>query len=148
MAEPFFVAPQSIPAPLNVIGESVTVLAAGERTGSYEIFIQSGPEGVGPPPHTHPWDEAYFVLEGMLEVSANGVAQVLGPGGFVHVPAGCVHAYASKGGPARFLSVTSKPGAARFFGEMNRDVATLPPDIPTVLSVAARNHVSIAAPPP
>ncbi len=135
-----------LPRSLNVIGESVTVLASGAETGSYEIFLQSGPEGVGPPPHTHPWDEGYFVLEGTLRVVADGTPHDLGPGGFVHVPAGHIHSYAGVGGPARFVSVTSRPGAAHFFAEMDRTVA-MPPDIPTVLTVAARNHVAVLPPP-
>lgn len=147
MPEVFAVSPEVAPAPLKVIGESVTVLAGGERTGSYEIFIQSGPEGLGPPPHHHPWDEAYFVLAGNLEVSAGGRTLVLPPGGFVHVPAGCVHAYKARGGPVRFLSITSRAGAAHFFGEMDRDAPAFPPDIPAVLAVAARNQVTVAGGP-
>jgi hypothetical protein len=34
------------------------VLASAAQIGSYEIFFQAGPEGSGPSPHNHPWDEA------------------------------------------------------------------------------------------
>ena len=40
----------------------LTVLASGTQTGSYELFRQVGPEGSGPPPHTHPWDESFYVI--------------------------------------------------------------------------------------
>jgi hypothetical protein len=55
MPEAFVVTPATRPAPLNVVGEQITVLASGSQTGGYEIFRQAGPEGSGPPPHRHPW---------------------------------------------------------------------------------------------
>jgi hypothetical protein len=59
MPEAFVVTPATRPAPLNVVGEQITVLAPGSRTAGYEIFRQEGPEGSGPPPHCHPWDESF-----------------------------------------------------------------------------------------
>ena len=44
MPEAFVVTPATKPAPLNVVGEQITVLASGSRTGGYEIFRQAGPE--------------------------------------------------------------------------------------------------------
>jgi hypothetical protein len=39
--------------PLDVLGEAISVPASVEHTGSFDVFFQEGPEGVGPPPHTH-----------------------------------------------------------------------------------------------
>ena len=61
------VTPESYPQPLNVVGELVTVLASGDATAGYEIFLQEGPEGSGPPPHSHPWDESFFVTRGTVD---------------------------------------------------------------------------------
>ena len=58
--------PATMPAPLNVVGEQITVPAPGSRTGGYEIFRQAGPEGSGPPPHYHPWDESFYVVSGNI----------------------------------------------------------------------------------
>jgi quercetin dioxygenase-like cupin family protein len=146
MGEPIFVASQAAPAALNVIGERVIVLASGERTGSYEVFIQNGTEGIGPPLHCHPWDEAYFVLGGVLRVTIGTAARDLAAGDFMHIPAGSFHSYAAVGGPARFLTITSKPGAARFFADLDREVPTLPPDVPAMMAVAERHQVRV--PPP
>jgi hypothetical protein len=44
MPEAFVVTPATRPAPLNVVGEQITVLASGSQTGGYEIFRQAGPE--------------------------------------------------------------------------------------------------------
>jgi quercetin dioxygenase-like cupin family protein len=61
MPAPFIVTPVGAPRPLNVVGEKITVLASSAQTGGYEIFLQTGPEGSGPPPHSHPWDESFYV---------------------------------------------------------------------------------------
>jgi len=63
---PFVVAPNDYGDALDIVGEHVTVLASGEAAAGYEIFLQRGPEGSGPPPHTHPWDESFFVLKGEI----------------------------------------------------------------------------------
>lgn len=43
MPEPFVVTHANSPRPLNVVGEKVTVLASGDQTGGYEVFLQDGP---------------------------------------------------------------------------------------------------------
>ena len=131
----------------KVIGESIRTLADGSQTGSFEVFLQSGDEGIGPPPHSHPWDEAYFVLDGRLEVLCGTEAKVLPSGGFAFLPAGTVHCYKGVGGAARFVSITSKAGAARFFSELNSDAPEFPPILDKVVPIAIRNQVIPAAPP-
>jgi hypothetical protein len=54
MPAPFVLTPEDAPAPSKPVGESITVLASGAQTGSYEIFLQAGPENSGPPLHSHP----------------------------------------------------------------------------------------------
>jgi hypothetical protein len=41
MPEAFVVTPATRPAPLNVVGEQITVLASGSQTRGYEIFRQA-----------------------------------------------------------------------------------------------------------
>jgi mannose-6-phosphate isomerase-like protein (cupin superfamily) len=146
MSEPFFVTPEVAPSALNVVGEDVTVLARGERTGSYEVFLQSGGEGVGPPLHSHPWDEAYFRDRGRAARDDRHKVHDLAAGGFAHIPAGSYHNYAGVGGPARFVSITSQSGAARFFADLDREVPTVPPDLPALLAVAERHRVQVQPP--
>jgi quercetin dioxygenase-like cupin family protein len=64
-------------------GEDITVLASGARTNSSELFLQVGREGSGPPPHHHPWDEAFYVLRGEVTFGADGREATVGPGAFV-----------------------------------------------------------------
>src|SRR3954463_1494191 len=124
MPSPLIVSPDQTPAPLGVVGEEITVLATAAQTGSYEIFHQAGPDGSGPPPHSHPWDEAFYVTAGEV---AFGVGDdhdlVAGPGTLVHVPGGTVHWFRFGAGGGVMISVTSGAGASEFFTEVAREVS-------------------------
>ena len=52
--QPFIVSPDDYEPALNVIGTKVTVLASSAATQGYEITLQQGDEGMGPPLHSHP----------------------------------------------------------------------------------------------
>jgi quercetin dioxygenase-like cupin family protein len=132
--------------PLKVVGEHISVLADAERTGSYEIFLQSGPEGAGPPPHSHPWDEAYYVLDGELDVLLGDRTVVVRAGELVHVPAGMVHNFRMRTRSATFLSMSSRAGAAKFFQDFDREISD-PADIPKIVAVAGRHDVRLPPPP-
>jgi quercetin dioxygenase-like cupin family protein len=68
-------------ARLRVVGDVVRVLAASHDTGgAYEIFEMEGTEGNGPPPHSHPWTEAYVVVEGEADVFVDGERWPAGSG--------------------------------------------------------------------
>lgn len=145
-ASSFVVTPQEH-KPLKVVGETITVLAHADATGSYEIFLQSGPEGAGPPPHTHPWDEAYYVVSGKLEVLMGDRTVTLAAGELVFLPRGTVHNFRIAQDGTSFLSMNSGRGAARFFEELDREVGGAI-DLPKILAVAGRNEVAYAGPPP
>lgn len=76
---------------MNIVGEHVDVLASGEATGGYEIFRQRGPEGSGPPPHSHPWDESFYVIKGKIDFGIGPDSRTASPGALVHLPAGTEH---------------------------------------------------------
>ena len=42
-AKPFVVTPKDYTPTLDIVGEHVTVLASGEATEGYEVFLQRGP---------------------------------------------------------------------------------------------------------
>src|SRR5262249_54984668 len=91
LPKPLVVGPYE-PAPLKVVGEEITILAPGAVTGSYEIFHQAGPDGSGPPPHSHQWDEAFYVINGEVIFGVGHEPELAaGAGTFVHVPAGTTH---------------------------------------------------------
>jgi len=132
--------------PFHVVGEAITVLANVERTGSIEVFLQDGPEGAGPPPHVHPWDEAYYVLEGAIDVVTGDRTQTIGQGEFMFIPGGTPHTFRMKTARARFLSFTSSGNASKFFRDVDHEVGdTL--DVSKMIHIANRQSVEVVAPP-
>ena len=141
--KPFIVAPEDYAAALDVVGEHVTVLASGEATGAYEVFLQRGPEGSGPPPHTHPWDESFFVTRGEIAFGIGSESRTATPGTLVHLPAGSVHWFRFGRGGGEMLSITSRLGAARMFTDMAREVAPVDPDLEKLAEVGGRHGLRV-----
>src|SRR5262249_42149074 len=108
-AQPFVTTAADTPA-LEIVGEAITVLASGEATGGYEVFHQKGPEGSGPPPHCHPWDESFYVVSGRIDFGYGDESTTAKPGTFVHLPAGTVHWFRFGAGGGEMISMTSRLG--------------------------------------
>ena len=143
-AKPFVVAPQDYAPALNIVGEQVTVLASGEATEGYEIFHQRGPEGSGPPPHSHPWDESFFVIKGQIDFGMGGESTTASAGTLVHLPAGTVHWFRFGKGGGEMLSMTSRLGASKMFTDIAREVAPVNPDLGTLAEVGGRHGLKVA----
>src|ERR1700750_1951415 len=126
-----------------VLGESLRPLLTNDMGSSIEIFHTSGPAGGGPPPHQHPWEEIYVVLDGQLEVPVDGETHVLKRDGVAHVPAGSVHSYRNLTG-AHFLTIMSKGEAAKFFAQVANEVEMSPPDVPGVVRVGGEHGITFA----
>jgi len=142
-AKPFVVAPQDYAPALNLVGEHVTVLASGEATEGYEIFLQRGPEGSGPPPHSHPWDESFFVIKGEIAFGIGADSTTASAGTLVHLPAGTVHWFRF-GKDGEMLSMASRLGASKMFADLAREVAPVNPDIAKLAEVGARHGLKVA----
>ena len=142
---------------LWVTDELVTFKASGEDTGgAYSLADSMVPPQGGPPPHIHHReDEAFWVLEGELEVSVGESRFRVGAGSFVHLPKGVLHSYQNVGtAPARFLTLMVPAGLERFFEEIGKpgtDLSSQPPfeeeDIDRLLAVAPNYGVEIPPPP-
>lgn len=76
---------------LHLAGVDITPLVSADQAADYEFGVISGDNGHGPPPHSHPWDETYFVLGGEVVFGVGRDEQVFKPGDLVHVPAGERH---------------------------------------------------------
>ena len=142
-AAPFFVQKTDYAHSLNVVGEHITVLASGHQTGSYEIFIQEGPEGSGPIAHTHPWDESFFVLRGEVDFRLGdddaGTATV---GTLVHVPAGAKHWFRWRQGGGAMLSITSRTGASDMFTDIHAEIAPDQPNLERLMTICSRHGLA------
>ena len=143
-AVPFVVWPHNYAPPLNIVGEHVTVLASGEATDGYEIFLQQGPEGSGPPPHSHPWDESFYVIKGQIDFGIDAESTTAMPGTLVHLPAGTTHWFRFGPGGGEMVSMTSRLGASKMFTEIAREVAPVDPDLDKLAEVGARHGLKVA----
>jgi quercetin dioxygenase-like cupin family protein len=124
MPKPFVVHPENRSRALAVVGEKITVLASKEGTHGYEIFFQDGGRGTGPPPHSHDWDESFFVLKGTIRFGFDGTEMVATPGTLVHLPAGTVHWFQFASDHGQMLSITGTgSGAAAFFTQVDAEVS-------------------------
>lgn len=146
MPEPLVVTPDHAPRPLNVVGEQITVLASSVQTGSYEIFLQAGPEGSGPPPHSHPWDEAFYVTKGQIVFGTGDTEKIASPGTLVHLPAGTTHWFRFGKGGGQMVSMTSREGAASVFSDIDHEISPDAPDLEKLMEIAKRHDLKVSPP--
>jgi quercetin dioxygenase-like cupin family protein len=142
---------------LWVADELMTFKASSEDTGgAYALTDSVVPPGGGPPPHVHHReDEAFWVLEGELEVTVGEATFRAGAGSFVRLPKDIQHAYENVGaGPARFLTLMVPAGLEKLFEEVGKpggDVSSPPPfeeeDIGRLLALAPKYGAEILLPP-
>jgi quercetin dioxygenase-like cupin family protein len=92
----------------------------------HTMFMVEYQPGALANPHDHPFEESYYMLEGEVDVVANGDRHTLRPGDVFWTGTGCVHAfYETQGRPVRWLE-TSAPGPpARYSYRHERDWAYL-----------------------
>ena len=140
---PLIVAPGNRSAALAVAGTDVTVLLSDNDSGTQQITFQSGLEGSGPPPHSHGWDESFFVIGGQVQFTCDGETTTCGPGTLVHIPAGTIHAFSYGVGGGEMLEVTSgATKAVQAFTALDREIPPGPPDIPKIVQVAGEYGVA------
>jgi len=76
----------------------------------HTMFMVDYQPGAAANPHDHPFEESYYILDGQVDVVANGDRYTLRPGDVFWTATGCVHAfYETQGAPVRWLE-TSAPG--------------------------------------
>ena len=76
----------------------------------HTMFMVGYQPGAVAHPHDHPFEEAYDMLEGEVDVVADGDRYELRPGDVFWTGVGCIHAfYETKGGTVKWLE-TSAPG--------------------------------------
>ena len=108
---------------LWVVGDTYTLKATHETTGGVLGLIEASvPAGGGPPPHVHDReDEAYYLLEGELEVQDGDRTFLAGPGSFVFISRGTLHRFRNVGfGHARMLVLFTPAGFEEFFAAVGR----------------------------
>jgi quercetin dioxygenase-like cupin family protein len=145
-AQPFVVSPREYDPALNVLGIKVTVLASNKATQAYEITRQRGAKGMGPPPHSHNWDESFYVVAGEVEFTCASKTALCPPGTLVHVPAGTVHSFRYLADGCDVIEFTGQGGTAtQMFTAVDKENPAGPPEIPKLLEVLEQNGVTVYA---
>jgi quercetin dioxygenase-like cupin family protein len=76
----------------------------------HTMFMVHYEPGAAANPHDHPFEESYYMLDGEVDVVADGDRYTLRPGDAFWTGAGCVHAfYETQGKTVQWLE-TSAPG--------------------------------------
>lgn len=98
-------------------GSLISVLATREQTGgTYSLLHKRCPKGFEPKSHMHEQDEALYVLEGELTVTAEGERYIAHPGSFVYLPAGTSHSFVVNSHEGQWLN-WYLPGAPEWIEE-------------------------------
>ena len=129
---------------LTVVGAQIAVLASGPDIEDQQFTVQSGDDGIGPPPHSHDWDESFYVTKGQVVFTCAGETSTCTAGTLVHVPAGTVHAFRFGPGGGEMLEITGKrSNAVSLFTALDREIPPGPPDVARVIQVFGQNGVKV-----
>lgn len=142
--EPLIIKSEDYQTALNVVGTKVTVLASERYTNGQELTYQSGEEGMGPPPHSHDWDEFFFVIKGSVEITTGGKTELCTPGTLAYVPGGTVHSFKYGPGGGEMLEITGAGSAAvQMFTDLGNEIPEGEPDVEKIVAVMGRNGVTV-----
>ncbi|MEU5963266.1 cupin domain-containing protein [Micromonospora parva] len=102
---------------LSLAGGTYAMLVSGEQThGRYCLIDMRIPDGGGPPPHRHDFEEMFTILEGEIEFTFRGEKHLVRAGSTVNIPANAPHNFRNtSGAPARMLCVCTPAGQDEYF---------------------------------
>ena len=129
--------------PLQVLGMPLTMLCeASETGGRWSLFEEEVSLGMGPPPHRHDWDEAYYILDGEIDFEIDGKAVRSRTGDFNYLPRNTVHGFkGASSTPARVLIFAAPAHGSEFFRELNDEVRSLPEDASKIPAIGERHGI-------
>jgi quercetin dioxygenase-like cupin family protein len=123
---------------ISVVGDTYTILVSGAQTaGRYCLIDMLVPDGSGPPPHRHDFEEMFTLLEGELEFTFRGNKTVVRAGETVNIPANAPHVFKNKSGKTvRMLCMCTPAGQEEFFMQVGEPVAARTSPAPKLDKVA------------
>ena len=100
-----------------VVGDTYSILVSGADTaGKYCLIDMIVPEGGGPPPHRHDFEEMFTLLEGEIAFTFRGKTSIVQAGSTVNIPANAPHAFKNMSGRvAHMLCLCTPAGVDEFF---------------------------------
>lgn len=96
-----------------VLSDLMEVLVSPEQTqNKYAIIEDIVPPLAGPPPHTHPDEEVFYVLEGEFDFILHDIDNPMRAqaGSVIHVPSMALHTFKNVGNKPGKLLVILAPG--------------------------------------
>ncbi|MFF7561871.1 cupin domain-containing protein [Streptomyces pseudovenezuelae] len=117
---------------VSLVGNTYAMLITGEHTaGRYCLIDMRVPDGGGPPPHRHDFEEMFTVLEGEIEFTFRGEKHTVRAGSTINIPANAPHHFRNaSGAPARMLCMCTPAGQDEYFlriGDVVADRDAPPP---------------------
>jgi quercetin dioxygenase-like cupin family protein len=109
---------------LALAGDTYSMLITGAQTaGRYCLIDMRIPDGGGPPPHRHDFEEMFTILEGSVEFTFRGQTHIARAGSTVNIPANAPHNFRNtSGAPARMLCMCTPAGQDEFFAQVGDPV--------------------------
>ena len=128
---------------------TIRILGGADSTaGTFSVVEALEEPGSAAPLHVHHGEaEAFYVVDGTIELTCGDDTVTAGPGDFVHTPRDVPHRYAVVGDrPARVLLLFSRPGFESFFLEAGAPLDG-PPGGPPSPEVLAKYDLELLGPP-
>ena len=102
---------------IALAGGVYTILVSGDQTdGRYCLIDMLVPDGGGPPPHRHDFEEMFTLLEGELQFVFRGETTTVAAPATVNIPANAPHAFKNVSGKtAHMLCLCTPAGQEEFF---------------------------------
>ena len=102
---------------VSALGSTYHVKTDGDHVSNAYSLMEEEFWGETTPLHAHPGaEETFYVLEGRIELWANGDTVRASSGAFISVPRGVPHALRRLSAePVRMLTIVSPPGFERIF---------------------------------
>jgi quercetin dioxygenase-like cupin family protein len=116
---------------IGLVGDTYTITVTGDDTGGRFCVIDMHiPQGGGPPPHRHDFEETFILLEGEMQATFRGKRLIARAGDTLNIPANAPHQFHNASTkPVRMLCICAPAGQEKFFMEVGVPVAarTTPP---------------------
>jgi mannose-6-phosphate isomerase-like protein (cupin superfamily) len=126
---------------LSVLGDRIICKFNAQSSSDWRFFELVGTAQSGPPPHSHPWAEGYYILEGEVQIQVGNHHLTATPGSFIDIPAHTVHTFTIQSPQAKFLFWVTGTEAEQFFEELDREVQEFPPNMEKIMDIAQKHQV-------
>ncbi|MDQ3984028.1 MAG: cupin domain-containing protein [Thermoproteota archaeon] len=111
---------------ISVVGDTYRIVIGSEQTnGAYALIDMLIPPEGGPPPHSHAtYQEAFYIIDGEIEVITKEKKYSATKGSYVNIPFnGPVHKFTNRTDKtAHILCLTTPAGMEKMFEEIGKPV--------------------------